>query len=162
MNPDNLRFDIYERLGRFLPPTFAILIISVFFFPGCGVKAPPKPPREALPPVIDDLRPTIDGNTLKLSWTIPPEKVRRRSGLAGFIVHRSKVPLSEPDCPDCPVLFERAADIPIDSYGLEEEEKNEMTYSETLEKDFTYTYKVTAYSESGTTGRDSNYVKFLH
>jgi len=36
---------------------------------GCGKKAPPVPPHQAKPPTVTDLRASIDGGTLKLTWS---------------------------------------------------------------------------------------------
>ncbi|MCK4467149.1 MAG: hypothetical protein KAU60_02230, partial [Desulfobacterales bacterium] len=52
---------------------------------------------------------------LKLSWTIPDEKVKIASG---FIVYKSKTSLSESVCKKCPVLFKQIADIPIEEKDI--------------------------------------------
>jgi hypothetical protein len=127
----------------------------------CGKKAPPIPPSQTQPPTVDDLGASIDRDELKLTWTIPKEKENVTPRMSGFIVYRAKTPLSESDCEDCPVLFERVADIPIEMKGSGNLKEDEMTYDETLEKGYRYIYKVTSYSK-GATGNDSNYVDLIH
>jgi len=137
-----------------------ILIIAAFsiFLSGCGKKAPPKPPEQKEPPAVDDLSPNIDGNKLKLTWTIPEVKGKVKSGLGGFYVFRSKKSVSESDCKKCPVVFKQVSDI-----SLEDDSKNlgkdrRAFYTEALEKGYRYIYKVVAYTNNGVTGKDSNII----
>ena len=71
---------INKGFGRGLIAIFSILICIVVFFPGCGRKAPPVPPGQARPPAVDDLSSSIDGDMLKLAWTIPDENRKITSG----------------------------------------------------------------------------------
>ncbi|MBW1696914.1 MAG: hypothetical protein JRH18_07695 [Deltaproteobacteria bacterium] len=142
----NLRLNSLILLWVFMAP--------VFFLLSCGKKAPPMPPREKPPAAIKDLSAQVQEDQLVLSWTVPSLK---RTG--GFYVYRSKLPISEPECKKCPVLFTRVADISIT--GLPAEEKA-FTYNETLRKGYRYIYKVTVYSEAGLVSSDSNYVKFVY
>lgn len=139
-----------------------ILIIVAFsiFLSGCGKKAPPKPPRQEKPPVIDDLSYSLDGDNLKLTWTIPEVKRKVKSGLGGFYVFRSKKSVSESDCKNCPKIFKRVADISLEVMG--NSGKNSIKYAETLEKGYRYIYKVVIYTKNGVMGKDSNMVDFTY
>ena len=141
-----------------------ILIIVAFsiFLSGCGKKAPPKPPRQEKPPVVDDLSYSLDGDRLNLTWTIPEVKGNVKSGLGGFYVFRSKKSVSESDCKNCPKIFKRVADIPIKAKGSEHLKKDIITYNEILEKGCRYIYKVTGYTDNGVTGDDSNQIDFVY
>lgn len=141
---------------------FSILITLALSLPGCGRKAPPVPPSRTQPPAVNDLSANIDGDTLKLTWSIPKEKGKIASGLSGFIVYRSKMPHSESDCKNCPVLFEHVSDIPIEVKGSGSLKKDPMTYHETLEKGYKYIYKIIGYHTKGVTGSDSNHVDFIY
>jgi len=136
-------------------------IILVFLFPGCGKKGPPVPPRYKPVPAVSDLKYSIDGNILTLTWTIPKEKEKEKSAFSGFIVYRSKRPISDSDCKNCPKLFKKVSDIPaditIDAPGYEN--KN-IEYREEIAKGFVYTYKVVLYTKSGAQSRDSNSINF--
>ena len=99
---------------------------------------------------------------LRLTWTVQEANKMIMSNLDGFVVYRSKKMISESDCKKCPLLFERVADIPVDVIKQKNSKKNIMTYNETLEKGYRYSYKVTAYTDSGITGKDSNYIEFDH
>ena len=103
----------------------------------------------------------MDGNTLRLTWTIPTHKGIIPSGLVGFFVYCAQKPLSEAECKDCRLRFRRIATVPI-KRGLERPAKDLMTYSEILEKGYHYTYKVVIYYDTGETGADSNSVDFIH
>ncbi len=83
------------------------LMVCLFFSSGCGRKAPPRPPGQVLPNPVNDLRKHIEGNTLKLIWTIPSGNKKDKTILSGFIVYRSKVSVTGGECPDCPLIFER-------------------------------------------------------
>ncbi len=139
-----------------------ILIIVVFsiFLSGCGKKAPPKPPRQVEPPVVNDLSYSLDGDNLKLTWTIPEVKGNVKSGLGGFYVFRSKKSVSESDCKDCPKIFKRVADISLEHMG--NSGKDSIKYAEALEKGYRYIYKVVIYTKHGVTGKDSNMVDFTY
>ncbi len=141
-----------------------ILIIVAFsiFLSGCGKKAPPKPPRQEKPPVVDDLSYSLDGDNLKLTWTIPEVKRKVKSGLGGFYVFRSKksVSVSEPDCKNCLKIFKRVADISLEVMG--NSGKDSIKYAEVLEKGYRYIYKVVVYTTNGVMGEDSNVVDFTY
>lgn len=148
---------LYKGLSKDLLLQLSILVTFVLSLSCCGKKAPPMPPTQTQPPTVNDLSATIDGDTLRLTWTIPREKGNVTSGPSDFVVYRSKMPLSESDCKDCPVLFKRVADISIEVEGSGDLKKDEITYYETLEKGYRYIYKVTSHSK-GATSKDSNYV----
>ena len=135
---------------------FSILLCIIVF--GCGRKAAPVPPGQGRPPAVDDLSSSIDGDILELAWTIPDEKGKIVSGLGGFIVYKSKTSLSNPVCKGCPVLFKRIADIPVEEKNI----NKRITYRETLEKGCRYIYKVTVYTKTGASGKDSNYIELDH
>lgn len=137
---------------------FSILLCIVVFPLGCGRKAAPVPPGQVMPPVVNDLSSSIDGDILELAWTIPDEKGESVSGLGGFIVYKSKTSLFKSDCKGCPVLFKRIADISIEEKDI----NKKITYNETLEKGYRYIYKVTVYTKTGASGKDSNYIEFDH
>ncbi|MCD4787368.1 MAG: hypothetical protein K8R09_04000 [Desulfobacterales bacterium] len=139
-----------------------ILIIVAFsiFLSGCGKKAPPKPPRQEKPPVVDDLSYSLDGDNLKLTWTIPEVKRKVKSGLGGFYVFRSKKSVSESDCKDCPKIFKRVADISLEHMG--NSGKDSIKYAEVLEKGYRYIYKIVVYTTSGVMGKDSNMLDFTY
>ncbi|MBC2695645.1 MAG: hypothetical protein HF982_10305 [Desulfobacteraceae bacterium] len=138
-----------------------VLIIVVFsiFLSGCGKKAPPKPQHQEKPPVVNDLSYSLDGNNLKLTWTIPEVKGNVKSGLSGFVIYRSKKPFSESECLNCPVFFKRIADIPIKAKSTG---KDIITYNEILQKGCRYIYKVVVYTTSGVMGKDSDMVDFTY
>jgi len=102
---------IYNYYCRSIIVQILIIVAFSIFLSGCGKKAPPKPPRREKPPVVDDLSYSLDGDNLKLTWTIPEVKGNVKSGLGGFYVFRSKKSVSEPDCKNCPKIFKRVADI---------------------------------------------------
>ena len=145
-----------------------ILIIGAFsvflsgFLSGCGKKAPPKPPLHEVPPIVTDLSYTINGDKLKLTWTVPKVKQKVKSGLSGFVIYRSKKPFSKSECLNCPVVFKRIADIPIKANGSGNLKEDIITYNEILEKGCRYIYKITVYADNGMTGDDSNQIDFVY
>jgi len=155
----NLR--LHKGFSKGLILQFSIPITIALFLSCCGRKAPPVPPRQIKPPAVKDLSASIAGDTLKLTWTIPKEKGKAIPVPSCFIVYRAKRLLSESDCKDCPVLFKRVADIPIEAKGSAYLKKDDFTYSETLEKGYRYIYKITVYTK-GVTSSDSNYVDFIY
>ncbi len=141
---------------------FSILIVIIIVLCGCGRKALPVPPRHEPPPAVNDLSSSIEGDMLRLSWTVPEANKRIMSNLNGFVVYRSKKMVSGSECKKCPLLFKRIADVPVDVINQKDSKKNIMTYNETLEKGYRYIYKVTVYTNTGASGKDSNYIEFDH
>ncbi len=137
---------------------FSILIAIIILLCGCGRKALPVPPGQKPPPTVNDLNSSIEGDVLRLTWTVPEANKRIVSNLDGFVVYRSKKMISESDCKKCPVLFKRIADIPIEKKDV----SKKITYKETLAKGYRYIYKVTVYTNTGASGKDSNYIEFDH
>lgn len=138
----------------------SILIIFLFLLPGCGKKGPPAVPRQEQPPAVDDLRFSLNKDILTLTWTIPKGTEKLKSTPEGFIVYRSKRPLSDSDCKNCPKLFMQIADIPIERKDSKALSKENVRYNETMKKGFIYTYKVVFYTKNGAQSRDSNYINF--
>ncbi len=145
-----------KNFSRSLITILSILLCIVVF--GCGRKAPPVPPGQVRPPAVDDLSSSIDEDILELAWTIPDEKGKISSNLGGFIVYKSKTSLSESDCKECPVLFKRIADIPIEEKDI----NKKIIYRENLGKGYRYIYKVTVYTDNEVTGKDSNQIDFVY
>jgi predicted small lipoprotein YifL len=152
---------MFKSIGRGLILQLVILAAFVFYLSGCGRKAPPVAPRPAPPPAVNDLSRQMQEDTLKLTWTIPKHKKKIHPDLQGFFVYRSQKPLSESECPNCPLKFKLVADIGIETVkALEKKKKGRMTYSETLRKGYRYIYKVVTYNDSGSRFGDSNLVTF--
>ena len=140
-----------------------ILIIVAFsiFLSGCGRKAPPKPPLQEKPPVVNDLSYSLDRNKLKLTWTIPKVKEKVKSGLGGFYVFRFKKAVSGSDCKNCPKIFEQVADIQLKD-NAKDSEKNSIRYNEVLENGNRYVFKIVVYTNNGVTGSNSNQIDFIY
>jgi len=138
---------------------WAVLVITiVLLLSGCGKKGPPVPPRHEIPPPVTDLSWTINKQTLILSWSVP--RVKSAIRLAGFKIYRSRKRLSVSDCPDCPGIFKPAADILIKNPIKQDQEAERKIYTEDLETDSRYEYKVIGYTENGISSPDSNIVGF--
>jgi predicted small lipoprotein YifL len=139
-----------------------ILIAVVFLLPGCGKKGPPLPPQQKPIPAVSDLKYSIDGNMLTLTWTIPKEKEEAQTAFDGFIVYKYKGPISDSVCKNCPKLFQQVSDIPADiPIDIPGHGNKNLEYLEEIEKGFVYTYKVVLYTKRGAQSRDSNYINFI-
>ncbi|MBW2002300.1 MAG: hypothetical protein JRI30_07280 [Deltaproteobacteria bacterium] len=140
------RKKLYKNFNTHLISHFSILIIFFLLVLGCGKKAPPVPPHQAKPQTINDLRSTINGGTLKLTWAILTEKGGIISGLSRFIVYRSKMLHSDSKRKNSPVLFKRVADILIEvsTSGFK---KGVIACPESLEKVYRYIYKIIVYGK---------------
>ena len=146
-----------EALRKILLVLVFVLTGVVFMLSGCGIKAPPVAPEKIPPPAVKDLKGVIEGHTYKLTWSIPEAGPKATSGLTGFIVYRSKVPLSDSHCPACPVLFERVEAIPMKG-----KPNVKMKYIDTLQSGYRYTYKVITYNKKGAQSEDSSYTLIVY
>jgi len=136
----------------------ALVIAMVLLLSGCGKKAPPVPPRHEIPPPVTDLSWEINKQTLTLSWSVP--RIKSSIQLAGFKIYRSQKQFSVSDCPDCPGIFKPVADILIENPILQDQDAERKIYTENLETDSRYEYKVIGYTENGVSSPDSNIVGF--
>ncbi len=137
------------------------IIILIFLLPGCGKKGPPAPPSQKPVPAVSDLKYSIDGDILTLTWTIPKEIEKVTTASDGFIVYRYKRPISDSPCKNCPKLFQKVSDIPVDTTNdAPGYENKKIQYREEILKGFVYTYKVVLYTKSGAQSGDSNYINF--
>jgi hypothetical protein len=127
------RKKLYKTFNTHLILQLSILSIFVLFVSGCGKKAPPVPPHQKKSHAVNDLHANIDGDMLKLTWTIPREK--------GEIMPR----LSDP--------------IEVRASGYMK--KDTITFPKSLEKGYRYIYKVIVYRK-GITSSDSNYVDLIY
>jgi predicted small lipoprotein YifL len=119
---------------------FAALIVSLS---ACGKKGPPLPPSSSVPPEVAGLKITLEENLMTLTWRVAAHGEEADTLPAGFFVYRSRSSLSAPACENCPLRFEKAADIPVENAQIR------TTYTEFLEKGFRYVYKVSSYADSG-------------
>ena len=139
------------------PLSIVVLFLLAGCFAGCGVKNPPLPPIEELPNAVTDLKETVAQQVVTLTWTAPDEK--EHAVVERFSVFRSKSDLDE-DCPECPRLYKRAADIHPGSDLWEGKAGETISYSEELETGFRYSYKVVGYTWDNIASPDSNPVDF--
>ena len=137
-------------------------LILFLLFNGCGRKAPPRPPQEKQQPAVKDLSKSLDGDRLKLTWSVPGSANRRITGPAGFMIYKSRQKLTDSDCRNCPILFERIADIPAHQTASKHLDGKTVSYVDTVEKGYRYFYKVIVYSENGVMGKDSNTVELVY
>lgn len=128
------------------------LLLAGVLVAGCGVKAPPRPPERKPPAAVRDLSGGIADGAVILRWGIPPAG-KTAGEAAGFAVYRSKTPLSEAECRDCPLTFTQVAQATVTP---SDREAGGMTFSEPLEKGFRYRYKLRGFDVFGAAGGDSN------
>jgi hypothetical protein len=121
---------------------------------GCGVKSPPLPPKRQPPGAVTDLSGAVDGELLSLTWGIPPESDQAGEAV-GFAVYRSRTPLGEVACRDCPLVFEQAGEV---SVTPSDRQAGRMTFSENLEQGYRYRYKLRSFDAFGAVSDDSNTV----
>ncbi len=139
------------------PAVFFLLLISLGFF-ACGKKGPPVSPEQLPTCEISDVKTTLMDDKLELSWSVKSEKGFSKP--AGFWIYRAKNPASEADCPNCPRIFKKVADISVKE-GLLSLKKNPRVYYETLNPGYIYRYKVIAYSRAGIPGKASGIVEVM-
>lgn len=124
---------------------------------GCGVKSPPKPPRQNPLPAVTNLSAAREGDTVRLSWRLP-EWSGGKAALVGASVYRSKVP-AESACRDCPETFEKRGEVPFHPTGTGD---RTQTFSESVEPGFRYRYQVVVHADNGERSAPSNRATVEH
>jgi hypothetical protein len=133
------------------PAVIHILITGLMIaaVAGCGMKKPPVPPPEYRPPAAADVRYSMEGDRLLLSWQVP-ETGGQGAPIQGCKVFRAARNIGEDACPGCPSPFVAVADRPLDTA-----DQNRQTHRETLTPGFLYSYKIACYTRRGSWGRET-------
>lgn len=134
----------------------ALLTLSVLFALGCGKKAMPAPPNRTMPPAVSDFRGELSDGRVKLSWSLSGRAGETADAkpavpLAEVRVYRSRLPIEEGGCKNCPLPFEPLARLAPPSGGT-----GKMGYSDRLDRGFRYTYKIVLVGENDAVGPDSD------
>jgi hypothetical protein len=126
---------------------------------GCGRKAPPRLADLAPPLRVADLRHEVVGEEVILSWSAPRRKDKEPEPPAGFWIYRAADPLAGDPCTGCPLLFRKAAEVPMPVAG---DPPGLLTARLPLAPGYRYTFKVVAVDGGGRPAADSNLVTFAH
>ena len=137
-----------------------ILVIPAVMMWGCGKKGPPEPPTGSRPPRVGDLRYGVRNDTVKLSWTVPEPDEKAQLPITGFLIYRFQQSAAERECPNCPIIFKLIGDVPVRSPGSGKSAAPPITFTQTIEPGYRYTYKVNGYSGGGIRSRNSNLAQF--
>ena len=73
-----------------------------------------------------------------------------------MILSRAGTRLTDELCPECPLVFQRVAVLPV----LRTDDAPKPTYEEEVRQGFRYTYEVVLHMESGRSSEPSNKVEF--
>jgi hypothetical protein len=121
---------------------------------GCGVKGPPKVPRETSPEAIFALAHRMEDGRLILTWTSPDEG---QAAPTYFLVYRAMTALTGAGtaCKNCPPSFEAVAKVP---HALD----GKHSYQEELASGFHYYYKIVTILSGGREGVVSQTVEFVN
>lgn len=130
------------------------------FISGCGIKGPPVPPPQYRPTAVTDLRFRLENENLLLTWTVPSVSEKSKFNIAGCSVYHSVRPHEEGACENCPVPYEKMADIPKRAPEGKDPSADEMNYREILTVRGGYSYKVFCFTEQGSVSEASNIVNF--
>jgi hypothetical protein len=129
---------------------------------GCGKKNLPRPPRRPLPPAVQDLSHSIQGDIVELKWTLPVSAEGSGSEPVVFKVFRVALTKEDIECEKCPIRFMPVAEIPIMYKESGTSGPRSFSFTETIETGYLYIYKVVAFDEYGTGSKNSNRVEFDH
>lgn len=141
--------------------TLWLLVLLCLTPVACGKKGPPVAPRTSPFPVVNDLLAKGEGNLVRLVWTMPAKPPANEPQVAGFYVNRSKTAIAQATCTDCPLTFERIADIPA-ANGAPAPGKPQFSFTDQVEKGFRYFYQVQVVTTAREEGPESNRVEILY
>ena len=140
------------RMSYFMRSLFIALhlLIAVAFTAGCGKKAPP------LPPIIEgnaiaapyNLKYTVTGDTLKLSWEHQTNEETARVKPDSFELFEAVKTFD--DCEGCPFKFSLLKEIPSSNF----------TYTYQIKKGYRYYFRVQAVNDDGKRSEYSKTVQY--
>jgi hypothetical protein len=94
----------------------------------------------------------MDKGVIQLTWSHEPDNGQA----VAYVVLQAQRALSQPQCPGCPLVFQKAGTVQVDRAGRNT--KHTLAFSEALAAGFRYTFTVRPISASGAQGPDSNSV----
>lgn len=133
-----------------------VAMMALMLLNGCGKKAPPVAPRQTPLAAINDLKGELHQGTVRLTWHHSPDNPRA----AGYIILRAQSSLSRPECPECPLVYQKIDTIPM-SRSLRKK-RHLMEFYHDVADGFRYTFNVRPYQSSGDQGPDSNPVVIIY
>ena len=136
---------------RICLPLIVIALAAVLTL-ACGKKAPPVAPKSQPLVGVGDLQGRLNESTVRLAWNHAAEN----SHAVGYIVLRAQSSLSKPECPDCPMVFQKVETISL-KRALRKK-PHALEFYQDVADGFRYTYNVRPYQSSGAQGPDSNFV----
>jgi hypothetical protein len=132
------------------------VILVLTLLNGCGKKAPPVAPRQVPLAAVGDLKGELNQGAVRLTWHHRPDNARA----VGYIILRAQSPLSRPQCPQCPLVYQKVDAKPV-SRSLRKK-RHAMEFYHDVEEGFRYTFNVRPYQGSGDQGPDSNPVIIIY
>lgn len=130
-----------------------LLVMGLTLWGGCGIKAPPKAPRQPSMVAVSDLSARYQDGTVVLTWHHLPAN----AAVTGYMIYQSPHRANASDCQGCPLLFEKATSVFLDPAASTTHHK--LTWSQTVNVGVGRTYKVIPVQSSGSQGPDSNLVQ---
>jgi hypothetical protein len=129
------------------------IAVSGVFFSGCGKKADPRCPASIRPAAVSDLSAVIRDNAVELNWTVKGNK----EDDSVIRIVRSELNVEDGDCPGCPRLYNRLAELSFQDTKLIWSGRQNVTYRDSdVKGGHRYSYKVLLCGPSGTCSGESN------
>jgi hypothetical protein len=147
--------------GASVAGSFLLLIGTLLFVSGCGVKTYPVPPARVVPKPIEDLRYTLDQKGVTLTWSYPVKTIKGTNidTISSFALYRAVVPLDN-YCKGCPIPFGEPMTLP--GGENEQETRRIATYQTSLLRSGNiYFFKVRSRTSWWAESADSNIVSFV-
>jgi hypothetical protein len=119
---------------------------------GCGKKAPPVAPRLIPLTAVADLQGVLSSGSVFLTWSHSEQNASAR----GYVVLRAQSALSRPDCPECPLVFQKMDTVTLERSARKRQ--HSLTFQQDVTTGFRYTFSVRPIQASGAQGPDSNLV----
>jgi hypothetical protein len=141
-----------ERGIKDMRLVFTCCLLSLLFIIACGRREDPvllEPYKEV--GVVNDLRASVRGGNIYLTWGVPDEKFFPAEAIKGFVIFRAELYEGE-TLEDCECIF-RSLDF------IERDNKKTFEYlDKSALKGQTYIYKLVVMDKDNRMGQDSNLV----
>jgi hypothetical protein len=130
-----------------------LAVAGALLWGGCGVKAPPVAPKQPPLPSITDLTAAYSNGRIRLGWHHPGGE----SPAVGYHVLKAQRSLSQPECPGCPIIFQRVGTENLQS--TLRTQRHPLEFEAAAPSGYLYQFKVIPFQSSGAQGPDSNVAK---
>ena len=137
-----------KNYRSFVVAGFVVLLLVIH---GCGKKGDPCVRSVSSPEAVSDLRASLEGDSVRLSWTATGEV----EDIGRIRILRNGIRVGAGECPGCPRAYEQIADVNPEDLKTMGSGKGFSYRDYSVERGYDYLYKIAVDYSDGKNGVES-------